>query len=64
MKLDLLDLLRADTAAQERCESYGIDPTRVEQYLAERDYHIVDPTGDLACARADRDLARRRKAAR
>ena len=64
MRVDLLDLLRADTAAQERAESYGIDPTALETWLQDRQRSFVDPTADEAVYRADRDLARRRRARR
>lgn len=61
MKLDLIDLLRADTAAQARCESYGLDPVKIEEWMLERAPSHADPTASEAVWRADRDLARRRR---
>lgn len=48
MKLDLIDLLRADTAAQARCESYGLDPVRIETWLQDRAPLHSDPTATEA----------------
>jgi len=64
MRVDLMDLLRADTAAQHELESYGIDPTRVETWLQDRRRTHADPTADEAIWRADRDLAKRRSRTR
>jgi hypothetical protein len=60
MRVDLMDLLRADTAAQHELESYGIDPTKVEEWLSDRKPAYADPTAWEAVRNADRDLARRR----
>lgn len=57
---DLYALLE-DAERREQIASYGLDPTRVEQWLSERDWHVSDPTADAAIAAADRDLARRRR---
>lgn len=60
---DLYALLESEERRAELA-SYGIDPVRVEQWLSERDWHVNDPTADEAIYNADRDLARRRRAAR
>ena len=60
---DLYELIE-DQEMRAKVLSYGIDPTAVEEYLAERPLHYRDDTADLAIARADRELARRRRAAR
>ncbi len=45
---DLMDLLRADTDAQERLASYGLDPVRVEEWMRERSPTHSDPTAAAA----------------
>lgn len=59
MRVDLMALLRADTAAQQEIASYGIDPTRVEEWLSDRKPIYADPTAWEAIGNVDRE---RRKA--
>lgn len=46
-----LNLIRHDEDTRTRVASYGIDPTTVEEYLLEREWHVNDPTADAAIAK-------------